>query len=690
MFSKRRQFCSLSSRQKKRRINEMFTRNEYSDGVQLCSSEDTETNDSTNFMLELSEVESKMSEEDSDIENPCTISNDSHVSECTEGCLSDHSFKCENNCLSKISNTISETLGEWLSTEKKVPHKSVDRLLSALREKHFVVPASSKTLLNQKQLNIHGMGHGEYLHCDDWVMNLKEFVLSSSFSGSEINLCVNVDGLSLFNPIGMSKYSVYPILVKTFELPNKIFCVGIYSADKHEFQGMPHPNTLLVKFFEDISTLSAEGIVMGDVNVKVSLSAFICDAPVRSSLKNIVSHCGYSSCERCTVKGDYHGNTVVFLVQNSVLRNDNSFAERSDVAHHKTKNKNIIERNNFGMVSGFVLDVMHLCYLGVVKRILIRLFSIKVKEKSAKLSSREQSMFNDQLFKYKNYIPVEFSRKLEGGVKCILKWKATQYRLFGLYVGIVLFRCRKIVSYKFYTNFLKLSIALRLLNTKGQEENIGFIRNLLHTFIEEAKVIYKKSFISYNVHNLMHIPDDYLNYGVLDDISAFDFENYLVCEVKNSVRAGFKPLVQIGKHVTRKNSVIPEKHASLSSVLNSKCDHDESGNECLKVLRENGMVLKPSIKKCADSFVMMKNGDVGEIISIHIVENNIVLDLKKYTKTNFFKNPIPSGDVGIFKLHTTSTTIKVNFYNILLKLLVLPYKICYIGIPILHSIQEIV
>ena len=37
---------------------------------------------------------------------------------------------------------------------------------------------------------------------------------------------------------------------------------------------------------------------------------------------------------------------------------------------------------------------------------------------------------------------------MEGGVKTILKWKATEYRLFVLYIGIVLFRCRKIVNAK--------------------------------------------------------------------------------------------------------------------------------------------------------------------------------------------------------------------------------------------------
>ena len=175
------------------------------------------------------------------------------------------------------------------------------------------------------------------------------------------------------------------------------------------------------------------------------------------------------------------------------------------------------------MVEGFVLDSMHLCFIGVMKRILSILISPKVKENRAKLNSESKSLFNSKLILYEQYVPCEFGRKFDGGLPFILKWKASQYRTFLLYVGVVLFRNHQIVNKDIYQNFLKFSVALRLLNMKNQSHNLEFIEQLLIDFIKESQQLYGKSFSSYNVHNLYHLCDDYKIYGPLDQISAFSF-----------------------------------------------------------------------------------------------------------------------------------------------------------------------
>ena len=52
---------------------------------------------------------------------------------------------------------------------------------------------------------------------------------------------------------------------------------------------MPETDLLLAKFFSDFNVLKSEGILIGDNNVSVNLNGFICDAPVRSALKKIIS-----------------------------------------------------------------------------------------------------------------------------------------------------------------------------------------------------------------------------------------------------------------------------------------------------------------------------------------------------------------------------------------------------------------
>ena len=288
---------------------------------------------------------------------------------------------------------------------------------------------------------------------------------------------------------------------------------------------------------------------------------------------------GYNSCERCVQHGQYHDNTVVLLDTTCQRRTDEAFHSRSDLAHHKTCKQNILGTHRFPMVSGFILDSMHMCYIGATKRILGRLLCTKVKHNNVRINSQSKKFFDSKLTEFQNYIPCDFSRKLEGGLGTILKWKATQYRIFVLYVGIVLFKYKEVVSTEFYENFLKFAIAMRLLSTEKQNNNIPFIKKLLHEFVEDASKIYSPSFVCYNIHNLIHLPDDYLNYGALDKISAFSFESYLGAHIKGAVRAGFKPLIQIGDHVAHINRDIskPPQLTSSCSIQIKECRHEIPG-----------------------------------------------------------------------------------------------------------------
>ena len=91
----------------------------------------------------------------------------------------------------------------------------------------------------------------------------------------------------------------------------------------------------------------------------------------------------------------------------------------------------------------------------------------------------------------------------------------------------------------------------------------------------------------------------------------------LGCEIKNSVRAGFKPLVQIGKHVNNLNASYPKVTEQCSKISKSKCSHLDFPGECVKVYREKGISFKPFTGKCSDSFVLLKDGSIGKILAIH-------------------------------------------------------------------------
>ena len=449
---------------------------------------------------------------------------------------------------------------------------------------------------------------------------------------------------------------------------------------------MPAVDIFLKRFFEDLSQFQQK--LLDEKNIAVTLRAFSCDAPVRSVLKNIVSFSGYSSCERCIIKGLHVANTMVFTETNCLNRTDHSFSIRSDPNHHKSNDKNILECHEFPMVTGFVLDEMHLIYIGVVKRILSSFFDLKLKRKNARLGSRERKLFDQKLEEYQHFIPCEFNRKLEGGLSILLKWKATQFRMFALYLGVAIFNDHEIFRRAFFVNFLNLFIALRLLNSPGQYNNTDFMRYLLVEFINGAKDLYGTLFCSYNVHCLVHTPDDYDNFGPPNLVSCFSFESYLGSQIKSAVRAGFQPLKQIASHIQRENAnvykVACELNAITAKPFRNNCSHDSHG-KCIKKIQLGKIIFKSKETSMADSVVLLKSGIVGCINFIHKHNNIHWLNITIYAKRSYFLTPIKSDDINIFKVKPTEDRVYIQIEEVAAKMFILPFRNgFFIAIPLMH------
>jgi len=242
---------------------------------------------------------------------------------------------------------------------------------------------------------------------------------------TELKVKVNVDGLPLFKS---SSTQFWPILCAVNNY--KPFLVTL-------FCGTSKPSSVtdfLSDFLLEFQQLQQTGFEYRGVVLPVSLYAFICDAPARSFLKCIKFHTGYFSCERCTIKGEWH-NRIVFNggAQNPavVLRNDVEFMQ-CKYKDHQTSTSPLI---GYGIlcVSRFVLDYMHLVCMGVVRRILR---FMKSEPKRTCISHRHQCEISENLISYREYIPSEFARRPRSLIE-LERWKATEYRQFLLYTGAV-------------------------------------------------------------------------------------------------------------------------------------------------------------------------------------------------------------------------------------------------------------
>ena len=270
----------------------------------------------------------------------------------------------------------------------------------------------------------------------------------------------------------------------------------------------------------------------------------MCDAPARQFLKNIRSHNSYHGCERCTVKGVWEGR-VVFDGELCELRSEEKF-NAIDYEDHQNGPCPFVTAGVL-CIKNFLIEYMHLVCLGVVKRMLLWLIE---GPRLCRLSQLQQQQISDRLNSIRGKMPSEFARQPRG-LQEVKRWKATEFRQFLLYSGPIVLKGK--LSKSYYQHFLSLSTSITILCYPAQEsrpmELLNYAEKLLIWFVREAKALYGTAFLSYNVHNLIHLVSDVRYHRCsLDGISAFPFENYLQI-LKKYVRNSNKPLVQIVKRI---------------------------------------------------------------------------------------------------------------------------------------------
>lgn len=195
-------------------------------------------------------------------------------------------------------------------------------------------------------------------------------------------------------------------------------------------------------------------------------------------------------------QGKHISNRMLFLDLNAELRTDENFVERKNEDHHI--GTCIFEQVNLGMVSQFPLDYMHLVCLGVLKKML--LLFVKGTFKPVKFSANMIQQISANLNHISNWIPTEFARKTRS-LNEIDRWKATELRLFLLYVGPVVLQ--NYLSDKYMIHFNALHCAIRILcHEKNCIINNEYAKDLLIYFVKTCQHLYGEEYGEYVWRNL--------------------------------------------------------------------------------------------------------------------------------------------------------------------------------------------
>ena len=345
-----------------------------------------------------------------------------------------------------------------------------------------------------------------------------------------------------------------------------------------------------------------------------------------------------------------------------------------------------LQETGLGLVSAFPLDYMHLVCLGVTKRLLRLLIKgpLRCRMQSCKING-----ISDALIAVRNNIPKEFARRPRS-LKEIDRWKATEFRQFLLYTGILVLK--EHVKTEVYRHFLILSVAMHiLLNPALCQLYCDYAQQLLLTFVKQVECIYGRDQLVYNVHGLLHLAHEANKFGSLDNISSFPYENFLH-RLKRLIRKPSSPLQQVIRRLSEEKSSPRQTCSCGQKTTKADCKKEHMNgplppntNHCRQYteLRLDSYSISSSP---SDSCIKVKDS-LGVVRNILLNDKVTVVYEVFKSVDNFFDYPLPSGCLGIHRvakldgvLHTCSVS------EIKCKFTMLPCKGGYLVIALTHQV----
>lgn len=561
---------------------------------------------------------------------------------------------------------IKEKLQQWV-LESNTSKNNVNKLLKILQSEGLDLPTDVRTLMNTPRSHaIIEIPPGTYIHLGLekmllYFIDTHKHILDNF---NEINLSINSDGLPLSKSSRQQFWPILGVISNVPQLSQVVFAIGIYYSNQKKPESI---ESYLNMFVSEAVELINNGIKVGNKIMNVNVSNVICDSPARAFLLNVKGHNSHVGCNTCTEEGVFKDRRMTFLGVNSPLRTDTTFRSRSDEEYHKGYSP--LERLPIDMIKDIPSDYMHVVLLGVMKRLLK--FWVRGK-KSVRLLTNKLNDCDSELKSLRDYFPSEFVR-LPRGLNDIENYKGTELRNVLLYTGQIIFKGR--LKKSFYLHFLKLQCAIKILVTPDlciTENDLAY--KLLTEFITEYRTIYGATFITYNVHNLIHLPFYVKKHGCLDNFGAFKFENYLGI-IKKKISHSRYPLQEAANRITEKMKILNTLVKNENYKLGKECEMDiksliianNQGYTFYESITMNSTNYFISTKDPKNNYIMLKTHEIASVK--HIVktkDGNIFLMVCNFKSSRYFDVPIPSDIIGtvIIDLNSQSSLVQLSLNDI--------------------------
>lgn len=486
-------------------------------------------NDDSEISKTVESIETNIDEEFSELFECVSVSSDNIDNNSDEDFLyfSDEDSDVNNdNGSNENEESIPNKLKEWALTSN-TPHTQIEKLFNIIKPVVKDLPKTPKTFFESTSGQNHIIEEfpsssknprvkSEYVYFGI-AENLKRLINVMAHLNFLIILQFFVDGLPLYKSSTVQFWPLLGYIVSECNLYEPFIVACFCGPEKPS-----NSDLYFDKFVKEINVLLRDGLMIDGFKFEINLWCFLADRPARAFSKSIINHGGFFACERCEVKGITYMNRRVYPGLDKNSRTDKSFRDFKNVEHHKGFSFLCSVEPKIDMVKDFPLEILHLVYLGIIKKMLAEFWLAG----ASKLSAGKIGLLSKRLLELAKQIPCEFQRSTRS-LDSVSLWKGTEFRMFCLYFGILV--TFGILSDKLHKHYTLLVVSLRILHDPALfKSHIGFARQWLQEFFTLFGDYYGLESLSLNVHSILHLPDDIENFQCSPSkISTFLFESFL-------------------------------------------------------------------------------------------------------------------------------------------------------------------
>ncbi|CAF0936386.1 unnamed protein product [Brachionus calyciflorus] len=324
-------------------------------------------------------------------------------------------------------------------------------------------------------------------------------------------LIFNTDGIELSKK---SDISLWPFIfvINEFPIEKRFSFENVIVGGLSVSNGKPNLGILLERIKNELKYLEFGINFFGNYyqRIKFYLIAGIFDKPARSNVININASNGYYSCLKClqpgerikTERGSVHTFPYNSKNPDGPKRTENIYEQHLQKCLEKEKkcfgitDKCILgELKYFNPVVNTCIDSMHSIFLGVIK-----------------------SKFS-YLFEHPNIRPYSLKKRIVEINNRLLEIKPPSYissapKIFA-----------NIMPFNYFQNLKLLVISLEITFSKQiSKSDLYKIKEVFRLYVSQLPTLYDNFIMKSGVHELLHLTDCTLQFGPLNNINCFQFE----------------------------------------------------------------------------------------------------------------------------------------------------------------------